>query len=409
MITAAIDIGSSKIAVAVGETTESGKLDVMGLGLAPSKGVHRGTVVDLKQAAEAVGQAIANTEERLEGKIESAYVGISGVHTTSTNSSGSVSVLGKDHIIGDDDILHALDEASAISIQQNQIVIHAAPRSYTVDGQSGIQDPLGMFGYRLEVEAYVVVGSSSNFNNVQQCVQKNGVDLDGQIIAPMASGYGVLTEEERQIGSAVVDIGEGTVDIGIFLNNGLWYTTSLDLAGEFLTRDLATILKIPREEANHLKEKFGNVRVDDVADEIVRVRGFGAGREVPVSKKLMAEILRARAMEILEYIWREIKRSGYDELLTAGVVFTGGTSSLAGFLELAKDVFPHDMPLRIGEPRDVMGTAALQIHAPAFATVAGLLRWSQESVPGRYTTAERGEGIPFLEKLKGWLSAFLPE
>ena len=409
MITAAIDIGSSKIAVAVGETTESGKLDVMGLGLAPSKGVHRGTVVDLKQAAEAVGQAIANTEERLEGKIESAYVGISGVHTTSTNSSGSVSVLGKDHIIGDDDILHALDEASAISIQQNQIVIHAAPRSYTVDGQSGIQDPLGMFGYRLEVEAYVVVGSSSNFNNVQQCVQKNGVDLDGQIIAPMASGYGVLTEEERQIGSAVVDIGEGTVDIGIFLNNGLWYTTSLDLAGEFLTRDLATILKIPREEANHLKEKFGNVRVDDVADEIVRVRGFGTGREVPVSKKLMAEILRARAMEILEYIWREIKRSGYDELLTAGVVFTGGTSSLAGFLELAKDVFPHDMPLRIGEPRDVMGTAALQIHAPAFATVAGLLRWSQESVPGRYTTAERGEGIPFLEKLKGWLSAFLPE
>ncbi len=409
MITAAIDIGSSKIAVAVGETTESGRLDVMGLGLAPSKGVHRGTVVDLKQAAEAVGQAIANAEERLEGKIESAYVGISGVHTTSTNSSGSVSVLGKDHIIGDDDILHALDEASAISIQQNQVVIHAAPRSYTVDGQSGIQDPLGMFGYRLEVEAYVVVGSSSSFNNVQQCVQKNGVDLDGQIIAPMASGYGVLTEEERQIGSAVVDIGEGTVDIGIFLNNGLWYTTSLDLAGEFLTRDLATILKIPREEANHLKEEFGNVRVDDVADEIVRVRGFGADREVPVSKKLMAEILRARAMEILEYIWREIKRSGYDELLTAGVVFTGGTSSLAGFLELAKDVFPHDMPLRTGEPRDVMGTAALQIHAPAFATVAGLLRWSQESVPGRYTTTERVEGIPFLGKLKGWLSAFLPE
>ncbi len=409
MITAAIDIGSSKIAVAVGEATQSGKLDVMALGVAPARGVRKGTVVDLKLATESVGQAIAIAEEKLEGKIESAYVGISGINTTSTNSSGSVSVLGKDHIIGDDDILHALDEASAISIQQNQVVIHAAPRSYTVDGQSGIQDPLGMFGYKLEVDAYVVVGLSSNFNNVQQCIQNNKVELDGQIIAPMASGYGVLTDEERQIGSAVVDIGEGTVDIGVFLNNGLWYTTSLDLAGEFLTRDLATILKIPREEAVRLKEKFGDVRVDNIADEIVNVKGFGEDREVPVSRKLMAEILRARATEILEYTWREIKRSGYDELLTAGVVFTGGTASLAGFLDLAKLVFPHNMPLRIGAPGNVVGTAASQVREPSFATVTGLLRWSQESVAGRYVIADRGDGLSFLTKLKEWFKALLPE
>ncbi len=408
MITAAIDIGSSKIAVAVGEATEDNKLEIMAVGVAPSKGVHRGTVVDLKQAAEAVGQAIAKAEEKLEGKIESAYVGISGVHTTSTNSKGSVSILGKDHIIEEEDILHALDEASAISIQQNQVVIHTAPRSYTVDGQSGIQDPLGMFGYKLEVDAYVVVGLGSNYNNVQQCVQKNGVEPDGQIIAPMAAGYGVLTEEERNIGCAVVDIGEGTVDIGVFLNNGLWYTTSTEVAGEFLTKDLATVLKIPREEAIRLKEEFGDVRIDEVVDAIVKAKGFGSGREVQVSKKLMAEILQARAAEILEYTWREIKRSGYDELLTAGVIFTGGTASLAGFLDLARKVFPHNMPLRIGKPRDVTGAGSSQVQDPAFAVVIGLLRWSQESLASRYTLAEPGTGMPFLGRFKDWLRALLP-
>ena len=407
MIAAAIDIGSNKIAVLVGEIDAEDRVNVIALGTSPSAGVKKGSVSDLDQAAEAIKKAITQAEEQIDGQIGSAFVSISSRHAKSINSHGAVSVLTRDNRIDEYEIGRVLEEARQVGTPEGYEVIHTTPQNFIVDGQSGIQNPEGMLGYRLEVDAYVVMGLKSNILNIQRCLERINVEIDGTVVAPLAAGKAVATKEEMEVGVAVVDVGEDSTEIGVFLNNGLWYTSAIDIAGALLTSDIATILKLPREEARRLKEKFGTVLAQDQEGEVT-AKGFGANRNVTVSKQYITDILRARTEELFEYVLREIKRSGYDELLTAGVVFTGGTSKIPGFLELAQQMFPDYLPVRLGAPIRTTGERGRKASSPEFARVVGTLRWGLQGHDRPEIKESSGSSGHFWRRAKNFLKPLLP-
>ncbi len=407
-IAAAIDIGGSKIAVLVGGIDAEGKLDAMALSVVPSVGIKNGAVLDIERAAEAIRKAVAMAEEQSDGEIGGVFVSVSSRYTKASNSHGSISVLTRDNRIDEYEISRVLEEAGNVTaVSQGYEIIHTTPQNFVVDGQSGIKDPEGMFGYKLEVDAYVVMGLSSNIMNIQKCLEEAKREMDGLVVAPLASGMAVATREEMEVGVAVVDVGEDSTEIGIFLNGGLWYTSTVDIAGALLTSDVATILKVPREEARRLKEKYGDVYSKDLEGEVT-AKGFGANRNFKVSKQYISDILRARTEELFEYVLKEIKRSAYDELLTAGVVFTGGTSRISGFLELAQEVFPSHLPVRLGSPHQVIGEHGRKASSPEFARAVGTLRWGLQEHGRQETRGSVGPSGPFWKKAGGFLKSLLP-
>ena len=398
-----IDVGSSKVCTLVGEVGDEGDVRVIGVGLVPSRGVRKGMVVNVVDATASIAASVEKAERTSGYKIERAYVGLSGTHVSSLNSRGVVGISRREHGITVDDVDRVLDAAHAIAVSHNQEVVHVVPRGYIVDGQNDVRDPVGMHGFRLEVEAHIVIGSSTSIQNLVKCVEGAGVEVDELVLASIAAGDAVLTETEREMGVVLADIGAGTTDIAIFIDGTVWHTVTLGMGGEYVTGDIAIGLRLPPDVAEQVKIQHGHACASQVPpEERVTVSTFdGETRQVVPCWKL-AEIIEARAEEILSMIQQEIKRSGYDGLLPAGVVLCGGTAQLSGFQELGRDVL--GLPVRVGVPRELRGLVDT-ISNPAHAVGAGLMEWGV-TAGTRPQLRKPGPGLG--RRFLDWLRVFLP-
>ena len=398
-----IDVGTHRILVLVGEIPEQGDLRIVGVGRVPSRGIKKGVVVNVAQATASIAEAVEQAEQSSGYQIERAYLGVSGAHISSRNSTGVVGVSRRDHGIGPDDIDRVLEAAGAIVLPQNQELVHILPRSYTVDGQEGVRNPLGMHGFRLEVEAHVVMGSSSALQNLRKCVNEAGVQIGELVLTSMAAGNSVLTENEKDMGVVLVDIGEGTVDIAIFIEGTIWHTKALALGGEYITNDIAIGLRLPSAVAEEVKLTHGHCMSKQVAeDERFTVSPYGEGNPIPIPRWKLAEIIQARCEEILENVQQEIKRSGYDGLLPAGVVLCGGTAQLPALRDLGRSIF--ELPVQIGTPKNISGLTD-RVSGPDAAVAVGLVKWTPMWEEGGGWRTVR---TPWFKRATSWLRHLLP-
>ncbi|MFN2183875.1 MAG: cell division protein FtsA [Anaerolineae bacterium] len=403
-----IDVGTTKICTLVGELYEDGQLRIIGVGVAPSRGLHKGVVVNVNEATEAISASVQKAERISGYQITSAYVGVGGGHVTAINSRGVVGISRSARGISQFDIDRALDAARAIAIPHNREIIHAIPRGYIVDDQEGVKDPIGMQGIRLEVEVHIVTGASTSVSNLVKCVRAAGVEIDDLILQSLASGEAILKESEREMGVVLADIGGGTTDVAIFIEGSIWHTIVLGTGGEHLTHDVAVGLRTPFDTAEELKIKYGHAIPRSLAtDELIEVSSFGNGARQSVSRLQLSEVIEARAEEILMLVLREVKRSGYDGLLAAGLVMCGGSAELSGFKDLGQQIL--QVPVRVGRPHDLQGLTDV-LESPAYATAVGLLLWGMRQRPTAEEEPSRVVRIPgeLWPRIRDWFRAFLP-
>jgi cell division protein FtsA len=397
-----IDVGTTKVCTLVGKIEEEGALRIMGVGVVPSKGLRKGVVVNVNEATEAIAVSVEKAERIAGHEITHAHVGVAGAHISSFNSRGVVAV-SRGHSISQDDVNRVLDAALAIAIPHNREVIHVVPRGYIVDGQDGVRDPVDMHGFRLEVEAHIITGAATSVHNLVKCVNQVGIEIDELVLAPLASGEAVLTDNEREMGVVLADIGGGTTDMAIFIEGSVWHTAVLAIGGNHLTNDVAVGLRAPFATAEQIKEKYGYARLEDVAaNETIEVNVFGGDSWQAIPRRFLSEIIEARAAEIFNLLLQEVKRSGYDGLLPAGAVLCGGSSQLGGMRELGRDIL--QLPTRIGGPHDLQGLVDT-LSSPAYATGVGLLLWGLRQESG---AVHRERPVGLWQRIVDWLRAFLP-
>jgi cell division protein FtsA len=403
----AIDVGTTKVCTLVAEPSEEAELRIVGVGVSPSRGLRKGVVLDVEQATQAIAESVAKAEKVSGYSIDSACVGVSGSHIVGVNSRGIAAISRGERMIVQDDITRAMDAARAIAMPPSRELLHAIPRAYTVDEQDGVRNPLGLRGFRLEVEAHIVTGASASVHNLVDCVQSAGVrvGMGNLVVQPIAAGEAVLTDAEKDLGVALVDIGGGTTDMAVFIDGSVWHTVVLPVGGNHLTHDLAVGLRTPFMVAESLKTKYGHAIPDFIEpDAVIDAASFGDSSHRSISHSQIAEIINMRVAEILELILREIKRSGYDGLLPAGVVLCGGTAELAGIKQLACDTL--GLPVRIGTPRGLEGLVE-SVRDPAYACTVGLLLWALRYAPDMRNNGS-GDGHGVLRRFKDLLRALSP-
>jgi len=398
-----IDVGSSKVCTLVGEVRGEGDLRIIGVGLVPSRGLRKGVVVNVAEATTAIAASVEEAERTSGYQIERAYVGFSGTHVSSQNSRGVVAISRREEGITPEDVERVLDAAAAVAIPHNRELVHVIPRHYIVDGQEGVRDPVGMHGFRMEVEAHLVTGSSSAIQNLIKCVTGAGVEVDDVVLSSLAAADAVLAENEREMGVVLVDMGGGTTDIAIFINGTVWHAVTLGIGGEYITNDVAIGLRLPTQTAEAVKVRYGHARAMQVGpEERFQAEPFGDGPPQSLPRWKLAEIIEARVEEMFGLVGQEIKRSGYDGLLPAGVVLCGGVAMLPGVRELSREVL--GLPVRIGQPQGLVGLVD-RISSPAYAVAAGLVGWGlvadERRLPSRV-------GPPAWRRFLRWLRALLP-
>jgi len=403
-----IDVGTTKICVLVGELDRDGKMNIVGVGTCPSQGLRRGVVVNIEETVTSIAAAL-DRAERLSGKkITTAYVGIAGSHIASENSKGFVAISPSHRDIVQNDISRAIEVARAIAIPANREVIHVIPRGYVVDGQEGIKNPIGMSGFRLEVETHIITGSVSSIHNLIKCVQKARVEIEDLVLEPLASSEAVLADGETELGVALVDIGGGTTDIAVFSDGAIWQTVVLPIGGNLITSDIAIGLRLPFGVAEELKVTYGHCDPSTISDDdMIDLAQFIPNCDDLVPRKLLAEIIQARVEELFEMVHEEIRKSGYDGLLPAGMVLTGGTAELPGIQGVAGQIL--DLPTRIGSPLGLHGLAD-SISRPAYATAVGLLQWALTHTSFLIEDDEPEDNglLSFASRFGRWLRAFIP-
>lgn len=405
-----IDIGTTKICTLVARPESLNKIRILGVGIEPSLGMRRGVVVDLDAAAQSVARSVDKAERTSGVEIMSALVSLAGSNVSSVNSRGVVGVSGR--VIDQDDVARAIDAARAVAIPHNREVVHVIQRGFNVDGQDGIRTPVGMHGYRLEVETHIITATAASVENLRQCVAAAGVDVAQFVLNPLASAEVVLTETERQMGVVVVDIGGGTTDMAIYVDGDVWHTAILAIGGNHITNDIAQVLRLPSSQAEEIKLQHGNADVTGVdPGQSFNIRPFGDQEMIQISHHDLVQIIGARVEEIFGMVVQEIKRSGYDGLLPAGMVLTGGTSLLPGIRSVSSKVL--GVPVRLAYPLNLVGMTD-QLQSPAYSTSVGLLNWamlmSEVGHPGSSRrTSRNGEtsGIDFRAMLN-WLRRLLP-
>lgn len=409
-----IDIGTTKICTLVAREEGADNLRILGVGVEPSQGIRKGTVVDMSAASQAIARSVDKAERTSGFEINAALVSLAGSHVSSVNSKGVVGITGR--TIDEQDISRAIDAARAVAIPHNREIIHVIRRGFNVDGQEGIRSPLGMHGYRLEVETHIITAAASTVENLRQCVAASGVEASEFVLNPLASAEVVLSETERQMGAVVCDIGGGTTDIAIYIDGDVWHTSVLAVGGNHITSDIAHGLRLPVSQAEEIKIQHGHAVKNEIAtDEFFTIRPFGEEQPVQINRAELAHIIEARTEEIFSLVLQEIKRSGYDGLLPAGVVLTGGTSALPGIRTLANKVL--NVPVRIAQPQNLIGMVD-RLNSPAFSTSVGLLRWAllmSEITPmqgSRRRAGSRhqgtGGGNTTWDKVKEFLRRLLP-
>jgi cell division protein FtsA len=400
----ALDVGTTKIVALIAEVDENETLRVIGAGRVPAHGLRRGVVINTAEAQAAIAQAIDEAEGTSDQVMSQAYVGIAGSHINSVNSKAAIAVGRSGRAITRDDTQRALEQAQNIAVPHNRDIIHAVPRSYTVDDQKGIQNPIGMFGYRLEVDASIITGAAAAITNLVNCVRAHGVEVTDLVLQPLASAEAVLTDDERRLGVGLVDIGGGTTDLAIYLEGAAWHTNILDVGGDHFVRDVAMGLRMPYDKAEQLIKAHGAVLPEVIShDATVRWGAFGEEAQQVVNQRLLAEILNARAEEVVDLVIREVKRSGYDGLLPAGIVLTGGVSQLAGFPDLSREML--QWPVRVGRPTGFV-SSVMDLSSPEYATAVGLLLWGmRRGVVVRVPTPPQDSP---LKRIMRWIRGFVP-
>jgi cell division protein FtsA len=393
-----LDIGTSKIVCIVAEINDEGALEVIGMGTHPSRGLRRGVVVNIEATVNAIQRALEEAELMADCKIRDVYTGIAGSHIKSFNSHGMFAI--KDKEISQMDVDRVVETARAVNIPTDQQVLHTIPQEFIVDGQEDVRDPLGMSAVRLEVKVHIVTGAVSAAQNIIKCVRRCGLEVNDLVLQPLASAMAVLTEDERELGVCLVDIGGGTTDIAVFTNGAIRHTAVIPVAGDQVNNDIAVALRTPPKEAEDIKVRYG-CALRQLADarDMIEVPGIGDRPPRTLSRQTLAEFIEPRMEELYSLVQAELRRSGFEELLSSGIVITGGSAAMQGMVELGEEVF--HMPVRMGWPRYEGGLAEV-MHNPRYATCMGLLMAGLEA-RGRDAPKLSGNSLKdILERMKSW-------
>jgi cell division protein FtsA len=403
-----IDVGTTKICTLVAQELPDSSLNIIGVGIEPSRGMRRGVVVNVEEAGRAIGASIDKAQRTAGYEIGSTVVSLAGAQVSSINSRGVVDI--PSQVVSADDVARASDAARAIAVPYGRQIVHILPRGFTIDGQEGIRNPVTMHGFRLEMETHIITASTMALQNLAQCVQMCGVEVEGFVLNPIASGLAVLREDEREMGVVVCDIGGGTTDIAIYTEGTISHTAVLPVGGNHVTTDIAHGLRMPADLAEFIKVTHGHANpMDIIPGESFLVRPFGEDRDVQIQRSDLISIIQPRMEEIFYLVLQEIERVGSLHAVSAGLVLTGGGSRLPGARSLASQVL--GMPVRVAGPHDLQGLVD-QLDNAAYATSVGLLLWSQEeaqetaaAVPER--RVHRREGPSVLKKVQDFFKSIL--
>jgi len=397
-----LDIGTSKVVVVVAEVTSDNSIEIIGLGIHPSKGLRNGVVVDIDSTTTAIKKSISEAESMAGCHISSCYVGISGSHIQGLNSEGVVPI--RDGDVKYADVDRVIETAQAMAIPADQRLLHVLPRDYIIDKQDGIKEPLGMAGSRLEAKVHLVTCSNNASQNIHKCVSACGLDVEAFVLEQLASSYSVLTKDERDLGVCLIDIGGGTTDIAVFTDGSISFTDVIPIAGDHVTNDIAEALRTPPSQAEDIKQQYGcAVSALTKSDELMMVPGMGGRPERELSRQVLADVLERRYVEIFSMAQQKLNLSGFESLIPAGVVLTGGASKVEGATELAEEVF-HS-PVRLGSPQSILGFEEI-IRNPIYATSSGLLLYGHKKLQEdhlNYITRDKS----ILNRISRWLGGNL--
>jgi cell division protein FtsA len=404
-----LDVGTTKVCCLVANVADENDIEIIGMGMSPSRGLEKGVVVDIGRTIQSIRKAVEEAENMADVKIDDVYVGIAGKHIRSLNNSATVSITRPDRIITKDDVHRVVEAARTMPLPPDVELIHVIPRQYIVDGQEGITDPVGMTGTRLEVDVHLVMGSVTAVHNLVRCVESLGISVAQIVLEPLASSLAVLSSAEKELGVALLDIGGGTTDISIFRGGDIWFSKVIPIAGAHITNDITVGLQTPIEEAERIKKEYGTCLVDAVGDdEKIEVATIGGDGTKTVSRKKLAKIIEARVEEILDLAVQEIEDAGYMDLIPAGIVITGGTSLLDGIVEFAHK--RYGIPVRRGRiPAGIHGLRDI-VESPIYATAIGLLKYAVEGKDfseRRYSTRRGQRGSGLLKRMFTWFRRFL--
>jgi cell division protein FtsA len=368
-----LDVGTSKVVATVGEITADNKLSIVGVGRQVSHGMDKGGVNDLNLVSDSIRRAIDEAELMADCRISSVYLGISGKHIQCQNESGVVAINNAE--VTDDDIANVIHIARSVPMSAERKMLHSLPQEYSIDMQEGIKNPLGMSGVRMEARAHIITCSNDMAKNIEKCVERCGLHVDQLIFGALASSYAILTEDEKELGVAVIDIGGGTMDIAIFINGALRHSAVIPVAGNQVTGDIAKIFRTPISHAESLKVQYAYASSQMASsEETIEVPSVGGRPARLMSKHTLSEVVEPRFRELFELAFEEIRAAGFEEQIAAGVVLTGGTAKMQGALEVAEEIF--QMPVRVGKPLGIVGLTDY-VNDPAFATVVGLLQYGR--------------------------------
>lgn len=369
-----LDIGTSKVAAIVAEITPDGEIEIIGIGSHPSRGLKKGVVVNIESTVQSIQRAVEEAELMAGCQIDTVYVGIAGSHVRSLNSHGIVAI--RDREVFPQDIERVIDAAQAVAIPADQKVLHIVPQEYLIDSQEGVREPLGMSGVRLEAKVHLVTCATNAAANIEKCIERCGLRVKEVILEQLASSYAVLTDDERELGVCMVDIGGGTTDIAVFTDGAIRHTAVIPIAGDQVTNDIAMALRTPTANAEEIKIKYACALTQLARpDETIKVPGVGDKPAKELSRQALAEVVEPRYDELFTLVQAELRRSGYEDLIAAGIVLTGGSSKMEGVVELAEEIF--HMPVSLGIPKHVTGLKDI-VRNPIYATGVGLLLYGKQ-------------------------------
>lgn len=394
-----LDIGTSKVVAIVGEVNVENQIEIIGIGSHPSRGLKKGVVVNIDSTVQSIQRAVEEAELMAGCQINSAYAGIAGSHIRSLNSHGIVAI--RDKEVVPSDVERVIDAARAVAIPADQKILHILPQEFIIDHQEGIREPVGMAGVRLEAKVHMVTGAVSAAQNIIKCVRRCGLEVDDIILEQLASSQSVLTEDEKELGVCLVDMGGGTTDIAVFTDGSIRHTAVIPIAGDQVTNDIAVALRTPTQHAEEIKIKYACALAELAsADETIEVPSVGDRAPRRLARQTLAEVVGPRYEELFTLIQSELRRSGFEDLIAAGVVLTGGAAKMEGVVDLAEEIF--HMPVRLGTPQYVAGLSEV-VHNPIYSTGVGLLLFGQHNRGGDGVHQPLGTGVKGIwQRMKSW-------
>ncbi len=396
-----LDIGTSKILAIVSEVSSDGNLEVIGIGHQPARGLHKGVIADIEATVQSIHHAIEEAQAMSGCQIYSAFVGMTGAHISSLNSHGVVAIHNDE--VGQKDIDQVLNAAKAVRIPNDQRILHVLPQDFIIDGQSGIREPAGMCGVRMEAKVHIITGAHSALQNIIKCVRRCGLEVDDIILEQLASSEAVLTEDERELGVCMIDIGGGTTDIAIFSSGAILHTSVIPIAGDQITNDIAMMFRTPTQSAEELKKKYGCALVQLVKEgQTIKTESIGDRPMRTLSRQNLAEVIESRVEELLMLVQSELRKGEFEELLSSGIVLTGGSSNIEGIEDLAEEIF--HLPVRIGTPSS-KGDLPESVHNPIYSTGIGLVQFGYVNRArwGKTLTRPKSRAASVFQQVTNWV------